>query len=146
MKALMRTRPFVPLLMLFVISVGISSTPMLNGCASNPTTIAKTLDQKAYATYGQFVIFEEKAAALSKDPAVPASVKEALSKADAAAYPLATSLNDAVLEVDAIRDQLAAGTTTKEKLDLAVLNLNSIYLTAKPSILALVDAVKGVKK
>lgn len=120
---------------------------LLAACGSiNPLARAETLGQKTYALYGEFVIAEEQAAKLFQDPVVPANIKAALSTADRAAKPAADSLLAAILEVDSVRAQLAAGTTTDEKLTIAVANLNQWYTTARPLILSLKGAVGDARK
>lgn len=114
-------------------------------CAPMPVQQAETPEQKAYALYGTYVIFQERAAELVQDTATPENVKQALREADRVAYPVAESLVDAVLEVEAIRQQVAAGMTSEEKLTIAISNLSTIYFSAAPKLLAVAAAVKGAK-
>lgn len=125
-------------------------------CAANPVAQAETFQQKAYALYGSYVIFQGKAAELVQDSATPGKVKTALSAADSVAYPVAEALVDAAIEVGAIREVLNACPTLPEpdpacvptnelRLTNAVTNLSSIYFSAQPKLLALVAAVKEAK-
>lgn len=117
------------------------------GCASiNPITAAKTLEQKVYATYGTFVVFETQAAELVKAPDVPAEVKALIKQADAAAKPAADAMFDAAVQLVKIKADLEAGQTTEERVLIATQNLNRWYLEAEPRILALITAVKEVSK
>lgn len=113
------------------------------GCASlNPVKAANTSEQKAYALYGSFVIFEEQAAKLYQSPTASARVKAALRAADAAAKPVADKLLDATQAVLAIRVEIAAGTSTTDKLVIALQNLDRYITEAGPKIKALGNAFK----
>jgi hypothetical protein len=118
----------------------------LAACGSlNPLSKAQTLEQKAYALYGQFTIVEEQAASLVQEASVPASAKKAIAQADAVAKPVADKLLAATLAVDRARDDLAAGRTTEEKLLIATANLQRWYDEVLPLIRDLAAAVKGAK-
>lgn len=113
------------------------------GCASlNPVKAASTSEQKAYALYGSFVIFEEQAAKLYQSPTASARVKAALKAADAAAKPVADKLLDATQAVLAIKVEIAAGTSTTDKLVIALQNLDRYITEAGPKIKALGNAFK----
>lgn len=130
----------------FLLAIAIPVTLMLPGCGTTSAVKqAETPEQKAYALYGTYVIFQEKAAELVQDSTTPEDVKRALREADRIAYPVAESLVDAVLEVEAIRQQVSTGMTSEEKLTIAISNLSTIYFSAAPKLLAVVAAVRGVK-
>ena len=117
------------------------------GCVTlNPISSAKTLEQKVFATYGSFVVFEEQAAKLAAAPDLPLGVRAALSKADAAAKPAADQLLAAALTVIEIKTELAAGTSTEERLAVAVANLERWYREAAPLVNNLIVAVEGATK
>lgn len=132
---------------LWGILLAVVALTILSACQT-PSSVkeAQTLDQKAFATYGTFVVFEEQAAQLAKDPATPAAVKTALAQADNAAKPFADHLLDAVKVYENVSAQLAAGTTTAEKLSIATADLQSWLNEATPVVTSLVTAVKGAKK
>lgn len=116
----------------------------LGACASlNPVSKANTTEQKAYALYGTFVVFEEQAAKLVSSSEVPENVKQALRDADKTAKPAADALLDGVQQVLTVKRELAAGTSTNEKLTIAVANLATWYASAKPKVESLVNVVKG---
>ena len=132
-----------PLLLAFLLAVAAPIVLLLPGCGiTAPVKQAESVEQKAYALYGTYVIFQEKAAELVQDSATPEDVKQALRDADKVAYPLAESLVSASLEVEAIREQIASGLTTEERLTIAISNLSTIYFSAAPKLLAVVAAVK----
>lgn len=116
---------------------------MSAGCAAlNPVSKANTLEQKAYALYGSFVVFEEQAAVLVQKPGTSVSVKTALANADALAKPLAERLIDAAQSVLAIRLEIEAGASIQDKLVIALDNLDRYIAEAGPKIKALGQALK----
>ncbi len=130
----------------------------LAGCPTNPVKQAETFEQKAYALYGTYVIFQGKAAELVQDAATPERVKQGLRDADKVAYPVAESLVDAAMTVDDIRAIIdmcealevpdanpACTTSNEQRLANAITNLSTIYFKAQPVILNLVATVKGTK-
>lgn len=121
---------------------------LLPGCAlfqDNPVEQAKTLEQKAFASYGLFVIAEEEAANLMADPAIPDSVKFQIQFADRIAKPAADILLRAAKGVEQARKELeaVANPTAEDKLLVALQALNAAYADAKPRIQALQSAVKN---
>lgn len=118
----------------------------LSACATiNPIGTAQTAEQKAYAAYGTFVVFEEEAAKLVQSSEVPPDVKENLKRADAVAKPAADALVAAARQVLMVRKQLESGATTDDKLRLAIENLNRWYFDTLPKIQALVTLVEKEK-
>lgn len=127
---------------------------VLTGCVANPVKEAETLEQRAYALYGTYVIFQEKAAVLVQDATVPERIKQTLRDADKVAYPAAESLVDAVATVSDIRDIInmcgalavpeanpACTPTNERRLANAITNLGAIYFKAQPVVLNLVATV-----
>ncbi len=125
----------------------IVATAAMSACGSlNPLARAQTVEQKAYAAYGQFLIVEEQAAAIVQEPSVPASAKQAVARADAVAKPVADKLLAAVLAVGQVRDDIAAGKSTEEKLLIATANLQRWYDEVLPLVRDLASAVKGARQ
>lgn len=129
---------------------------VLQACTANPVREAETFEQKAFALYGTYVIFQGKASELVQDSAVPDNVKRVLRDADAAAYPVAESLVEAATTVGDIREALnqcpnlpepspLCVPTNEQRLVNAVNNLSTIYFQAQPVLLRVVAAVKGAK-
>jgi hypothetical protein len=131
-------------LLSLIAGIGVMSVVLMaSGCASlNPVRAAQSSEQKAYALYGEFVVFEEQAAVLYQSSTASAKVKTALRAADAVAKPLADKLLDAAQSVLAIKLELDAGTTTKDKLLIALQNLDRYITEAGPKIKALGSAFK----
>lgn len=119
----------------------------LYACASaNPLARAETVEQKAYAAYGTFVIFEEQAAALVSSGQVGDNVARVLIAADERAKPVADGLVDATLEFSAIKAEYEAGTTGEARFVIAMENLNAWVERALPLINNLASSVQGVEQ
>ena len=119
---------------------------VLQACAaSNPMAKAETVEQRAFAAYGTFVIFEEQAAKLIQSGELTSSTVRAIGRADAAAKPVADSLLDATLEFAAIRAEFEAGETGEDRFISAMNELNGWVERAMPLINNLVSSVQGAK-
>jgi len=130
----------------FAATLLVVAVAALSACGTlNPLSHAQTLQQKAYAQYGVFVVIEEQAAAIVQEASVPASAKQAVARTDAVAKPVADKLLAAVLAVDQIREDIRAGKTTEDKLVIATANLQKWYDEVVPLINDLVAAVKGAR-
>lgn len=118
----------------------------MQGCGTaNPIARAETVEQKAYATYGTFVIFEEQAAKLVSSGQIPDSAVRAIAAADLRAKPVADSLLTAVQEFEEIRAEFQSGETGEARYVAAINNLDDWIERALPLIDNLVAAVKGAK-
>lgn len=119
---------------------------VLQACAaSNPMAKAETVEQRAFAAYGTFVIFEEQAAKLISSGELSNSVVRAIGRADARAKPVADSLLDATLEFAQIRAEFEAGGTGEARFVSAMNELNGWVERALPLINNLVSAVQGAE-
>jgi hypothetical protein len=107
----------------------------------NPLSRAETVEQKAFAAYGTFVIVEEQAAKLVASGQLSANTVQAIAEADARAKPVADSLVDATLEFAAIKAEFEAGGTGEEQFVSAMNNLNSWIERVLPLITNLKSAV-----
>lgn len=79
-----------------LLALALAATP---ACASlntpkfeNPIAAAQTADQKAYALLASYAAVLEEATGIVRDPALPASVKRALIRAESVATPAAETL------------------------------------------------------
>ena len=116
----------------------------LQACAFQaPVSVAQTPEQKAYAAYGTFVIFEEKAAELVTGNTLSDDVKLRIIEADEAAKPVADNLLETIEELGRIGDQVAAGETGEEQYLIVVNSLNSWVEQLVPLVNNLIAAVKG---
>ncbi len=116
----------------------------LQACAiADPIERAETTEQRAFATYGTFVIVEEQAAKLVSSGSIPDSAVRAIGRADAQAKPVADSLLDATLEFTVIRAEYEASGTGEERFVRVMNELNGWVERARPLIANLISAVKG---
>lgn len=105
------------------------------GCESiNPVGKAETLEQRAFAVYGTYVIFAEQAADLAENDALPRSVRLALVTAEERASPVINSLLNAVQDLQALNSS-----TTRTSLE-------SWVDRALPLINDLVRSVRGAQE
>ena len=119
---------------------------LLQACAgANPIAKAETTEQRAFATYGTFVIIEEQAAKLVSSGQIPDSAVRAIARADSQVKPVADSLLDATLEFTVIRAEFEAGGTGEERFVRAMNELNSWVERARPLIANLISAVQGAE-
>jgi len=119
----------------------------LAGCSTaDPLKTAQTLEQKAFALYGTFVVYEEAGAEMILDPAVPDSVKVVIQQADSVAKPAADILVTVARETSVARAELALipSETFRDKLVAAIAALQRAYWSAKPKIDALSLAVENL--
>lgn len=100
----------------------------------NPVGAAETLEQRAYAAYGTYVIFAEKAADLAENEALPDSVRLGLVTAEERTSPVIESLLNAVDEMNTLNNSI-----TRASLDAWVER-------ALPLIADLVRSVKGAQE
>lgn len=142
MRQIVVTRAFAAMWIILAASAVLA----VAGCLANPIREAQTLEQKAFATYGEFVIYEELAANLVQDPAMPANLKAALAKADAVAKPIADNGLTLIHTYDEIAAQVNAGTSGADKLAIATADLQSWINQATPAVKDLIQAVKQVRK
>lgn len=77
-----------------------------------------------YSVYGTFVIAQETAAKIATDVG-PGAVRNKIIAAEEAAKPVGDKLYQALVEYETIRVQLAAGSSTQEKLTIALANINT---------------------
>ena len=118
----------------------------LQACAgTNPIAAAETAEQRAFATYGTFVIIEEQAAKLISSGQIPDSAVRAIARADAQAKPVADSLLDATLEFIVIRSEYEAGETAERRFVSAMDSRNNWVERVRPLIANLISAVKGAE-
>lgn len=121
---------------------------ILVACAQNPVKVANDTEQKAYALYGSFVIFETEGAQLVADPSIPVNAKLAIKSADAKAKPTADALLQSVLDYDTAVTQLKAAPAggsadAAQKVSNATLHLNAWVEQATADINSLITAVKS---
>jgi hypothetical protein len=128
------TRPhLVPLFLAFALA----------SCSVNPFRTAQTLEQKADALYGSFVIAQKQGVALVRDPTVSDGIKRAIAEADAVAKPVADELYAAVIEYAAARRAFRDGTLTEQEVQSVALRLNALITSFAPLVMRLKAAGTG---
>lgn len=91
------------------VMLGVAMVPVaiLGGCGTvqevNAVATASTLEQRAFALYGTFVVLEEQAAVLVRDRSIPKDVRKAIQRADKIAKPLADRLRGLAVQLNAAR-------------------------------------------
>ena len=126
-------------LLLFVVA--------LSGCTGmNPVKVAESPEQQAYAAYGTFVIFQEKAANIVEDRTIPRGVRLKIIEAEERAKPVADSLLDAFAEFLTVKAEFQAGTTDEERFVIAANSLNDWVTQLAPLINDLVRSIKGAQQ
>lgn len=118
----------------------------LSACTSNPLKTASGPDEKAYAVLGTYAIYQRQALKIKADATVPASVRDAVVRADATAFPVLKALDAALVDFLDAKAALDAGATTKEKLAIAISNLQKWTAEGKAVVAALKDAAANAKK
>lgn len=110
------------------------------GCSTNPVSIAQTTPQKAYALYGEFVIFEEQAAALKQSGVLAGDPLVLVQRADNIAKPTADHLLRSVIAFEQV-----ANTPVTDPAHAAALEaLDAALIDATKDIAELVKLVRGV--
>lgn len=118
----------------------------LQGCAStNPIAAAETAEQRAYAAYGTFVIFQEKAVDLVGEESISSNVRLRIIEAEERAKPVADSLLDAYVEFLAVKAEFNAGNTTQERLVAAATSLDDWVTRLAPMINELIRTLQGAE-
>lgn len=119
---------------------------VLQACAaSNPIAKAETIEQRAFATYGTFVIFEEQAAKLVSSGELSNSTVRAIGRADSLAKPVADSLLEATLEFTEIKEEYEASGVGEARFVASMNSLNDWVERLLPLVNNLVSAVKGAQ-
>lgn len=92
-------------------------------CTSNPLAVAQTPEQKYAAVKLTYDALLTPAQAFVSDTTIPADTRRAVQAAVAKSGDLYRSLNTAYVDYVAAKAQLAAGTTSADKLNIASANL-----------------------
>lgn len=140
MQRFLSPRNLYPLVVVaLVISLGACTTLR----SINPFENAHNVPLKALASYGTYVVGVETAAKLKQDPSIPRELVDKLAALERDAGPVADGLYDAAVEVLVIKQQLAAGATTEERLAIASAELDGWVASAVPKMNKFFAAVNG---
>lgn len=117
---------------------------MLTACAGSPIKTAQTVEQKAYAAYGTYVITSEHAAQLTAPTStVAAPVKLAIIQAAQKSQPVVDSMLKGFQAYQVARSDFDAKKIDQSALSVTVSSLDSWVTQAQAVITNLVVAVKG---
>lgn len=124
--------------------VVVAAVLALTACAASPIKVAQTVEQKAYAAYGTYVITQEHAADLtSPKSTVSQPVKVAIIQAAQRTQPVIDSMLKGFEQYKTARADFEAQKIDQPTLSVAVNNLDS-WVTKAASVLGdLIVAVKG---
>jgi len=134
----------------FAVLLIVAMMVALSGCAQlaavNAIGTAKTVEQKAFASYGTFVVFEERAAALIADRQIPVAVRKRIQAADKVAKPAADTVLTLAQELVQLRNAAETSGSTSEKLTAVTNALTGALASLAPKMTALVEAVEAVTR
>ena len=118
----------------------------LTACAGSPIKVAQTVEQKAYATYGTFVIIEEQAGKLtSASTSLPPDVKRQIIAAAQKAQPAVDTMLVALSKAESAKADFDAQKIDKSTFQVVIDNLGSWVQQATPLVASLVSVVRGAK-
>lgn len=122
------------------------ATFAIAACAHDPVADSKTIEQKADAVYGEYVIAKEQVQALLADPSVDAATKTKIANATVATTPAADDLFSGLTAYSSAESDLVASKGTQAAVDTAVANLSKWLAQAQPLVDELMTLVGGAKK
>lgn len=118
----------------------------VTACVNSPIQVAQTVEQKAYATYGTFVIVEEQAVKLTASastlsPQVKSSIINAMQRAQPAVDTMMSGFN----QYQTARADFEAQKIGQPAFQVVVDNLGKWVTQAEPLVTNLQSAVRGAK-
>lgn len=124
--------------------VAVALVAMAYGCASSPIGEAETLEQRAYAAYGSFVIAEENVEEVTRDVS-PLSDAQRLSlvRAVQAAQPVVDSTMATLEQYQSARADFQAGRAERGTLDAVAERLGGWVEQAEMVVGRLLAAVRS---
>ena len=140
MNALVETRKIFALYFLTLLA----TVGLVQGCASaNAIAKAETVEQKAYAAYGTFVIAQEQAAKLVSSGQLSNSAIIRIGETEERAKNVADSLVATTLEFQQVKEEFQRAETTEERFVNAANSLNEWAERLVPLVNNLYAALKG---
>jgi len=119
----------------------------LQACgAANAVKRAETVEQKAYAAYGEFVIVSEQAAKLVSSGQLDNRSIIAIGRAEEAAKEVADPLIELTVEFEAIRKEYLAGGTGEIRFISTMNNLNNWVERLLPLVANLQSVKEGAEQ
>lgn len=133
-------RRLLSLLAAVAITACTHGNPVNTALQATPENRPETV---AYALYSSYVIVAERAATIAESETTPVSVKRVLVNLHDTAEPVVKRLRPAADEYVKVKAALAAGTSTPEKVAIALTELNRIIGDAAPAVNSLAGAITG---
>lgn len=130
-----------PVTVLLALIMGMA---LLGGCQRLAVQEAVTPEQKAAALLGDFTVYQSASLKIATDETVPAEVRRKVAQTAVDAKPIADQLDLALREYRSIAGQLAAGTSTDAKLQIAAANLSRWILELSPLVKSMRSTVESV--
>lgn len=135
---------FVRLQMLPFVALFVFVASLFTACASTPIGVAQTLEQRAYAAYGTFVIIEEKAAELTGTSSKLSRRSQLqIINGIQSAQPVVDDLQKSLAAYETARADFEAQKIDQPAFQVVVNNLASWVKTAEPLIASLLSATRG---
>lgn len=125
--------------------VSIVALALLSGCQVNPHKTAQTVEQHGDAVFGELTILKEQGARVIQDATVSDQVKRPIAEAIVAAKPATDGLQDSLILYAKVRAEVAAGTSTPERLAIVDRELAGWIAQAQPIISKLAAAIAGAR-
>ena len=123
----------------------IMSTVFFAGCSNmNPIAKADSTEQQAYAVYGTYVLFLERAADIAEDPRTPHSVKVRLLKSQQAIDEEITQVLVLLEQYAELRQQYEEAQTREEQLVAISNSLNVVVLRVIPMLDNFIHSVRSI--
>lgn len=119
---------------------------LLAACQVNPFKTAETVEQKADALYGSYVIAKEQGADLLMNQAIADEIKRPLAEAMVASKPLGDSGQNLLIQYSVIKEQVRQGQTSADRLATVEREIGGWIASATPVIQNLINAVSGALK
>lgn len=107
---------------------------------------AETLEQRAFALYGTFVVLEERAADIVEDRRVPVETRKRIQDLDKITKPAADIVLNAAKQLAEARTAYQHSTGTADKVAALSTSLAGALATLQPRITAFVQLIEGVKR
>lgn len=138
------TRAVTFLMLAFMVSLTVS----ISGCTAYnstlPFSVAETVEQRAFAAYGTFVITEERAVAIVRNPKIPKYIRKRIQTADRIAKPLADKLRQSAVFLVKLRQDFKSGKVKEIVLTETTAQVSEDLAKFEPVMTNLTKSLEGV--
>ncbi len=119
-----------------------------SGCATYnstlPFAVAETVEQRAFAAYGTFVITEERAVAVVRNSKIPKTLRRRVQTADRIAKPMADKLRQSAVFLVKLRQQFKSGKLDGKVLSAATTSVEHDLVKFKPVMTEMTKSLEGL--